>query len=197
MSGDITYQIPEAIMAKAHINSEKYHELYRLSIEDPDKFWADQAEEFLSWSKKWDKVQDWTFQDNVKIQWFLGGKLNVSYNCLDRHLESRGDQVAIIWEGDNPEVDKKITYRELHTDVCKFANVLKERGVNKGDRVSIYMPMIPEAAVAMLACARIGAVHSIVFGGFSPEALKDRILDSDCQVVITADESVRGGRIPH
>ncbi len=194
MSGDITYQIPEAIMAKAHINSEKYHELYRLSIEDPDKFWADQAEEFLSWSKKWDKVQDWTFQDNVKIQWFLGGKLNVSYNCLDRHLESRGDQVAIIWEGDNPEVDKKITYRELHTDVCKFANVLKERGVNKGDRVSIYMPMIPEAAVAMLACARIGAVHSIVFGGFSPEALKDRILDSDCQVVITADESVRGGR---
>jgi len=192
--GEKIYEVPQAIAEQAHINIDKYMEMYKRSIEDPDKFWADQAEEFLSWSKKWDKVQDWTFQDNVKIQWFLGGKLNVSYNCLDRHLESRGDQVAIIWEGDNPEVDKKITYRELHTDVCKFANVLKERGVNKGDRVSIYMPMIPEAAVAMLACARIGAVHSIVFGGFSPEALKDRILDSDCQVVITADESVRGGR---
>ena len=194
MSGDKTYQVPEAIAANAHINSEKYNELYRLSIEEPDKFWADKAEEFLSWSKKWDKVQDWTFQDNVNIQWFLGGKLNVSYNCLDRHLDTRGNQVAIIWEGDDPEVDKKITYKELHAEVCKFANVLKERGVKKGDRVSIYMPMIPEAAVAMLACARIGAVHSIVFGGFSSEALKDRILDSDCQVVITADESVRGGR---
>jgi acetyl-CoA synthetase len=194
MSGDKTYQVPETVAANAHINSEKYHKLYRLSIENPDKFWSDQAEEFLSWSKKWDKVQDWTFQDNVKIQWFLGGKLNVSYNCLDRHLDTRGDQVAIIWEGDDPEVDKKITYKELHVEVCKFSNVLKQRGVNKGDRVSIYMPMIPEAAVAMLACARIGAVHSIVFGGFSPEALKDRILDSDCQVVITADESVRGGR---
>ena len=130
----------------------------------------------------------------MDIKWFAGAQLNVAYNCLDRRLESRGDDVAIIWEGDDPAVDKKITYRELHREVCRFANVLKARGVGKGDRVSIYMPMIPEAAVAMLACARIGAVHSVVFGGFSPEALKDRILDSDCRVVVTADETVRGGR---
>ena len=194
MSGVKTYQVPQAIAANAHINKEKYKELYRQSIDDPDSFWAQQADQFLTWSRRWDKVQDWTFSNNVNIQWFIGGKLNVAYNCLDRHLDTRADQTAIIWEGDDPSVDKKITYRELHTDVCKFANVLKQRGVKKGDRVSIYMPMIPEAAVAMLACARIGAVHSIVFGGFSPEALKDRILDSDCQVVITSDESVRGGR---
>ena len=157
------------------------------------RFWAEQADEFVSWFKKWDKVQDCDF-NAASIKWFEGAKLNVAYNCLDRHLESRAEQTAIIWEGDDPAVDKKITYRELHEEVCKFANVLKARGVNKGDCVSIYMPMIPEAAVAMLACTRIGAVHSIVFGGFSPEALKDRILDSNCNVVITSDESVRGGR---
>jgi acetyl-CoA synthetase len=138
-------------------------------------------------------VSEWDFNE-AEIKWFQGGKLNVSYNCLDRHLETRGDQTAFIWESDNPAEDKKITYRELHTEVCKFANVLKSRGVKKGDRVCIYMPMILEAAVAMLACTRIGAVHSIVFGGFSPDALSSRILDSDCQTLITADESVRGGK---
>jgi acetyl-CoA synthetase len=193
MSEIKTYNIPDSVAKHAHIDTAKYQEMYARSINDSDAFWAEQADEFLSWSSKWDKVQDWDFND-VNINWFVGGKLNVSYNCLDRHLEKRGDQVAIIWEGDNPEEDKKITYKELHEEVCKLANVLKARGVKKGDRVSIYMPMIPEASVAMLACTRIGAVHSIVFGGFSPEALKDRVLDSDCQLVITSDESVRGGR---
>jgi acetyl-CoA synthetase len=187
------YKVPEEVSEKAHIDTDKYREMYERSINDSDSFWSEQADEFLSWSSRWDKVQDWDYND-ANINWFVGGKLNVSYNCLDRHLETRGDQVAIIWEGDDPEVDKNITYRELHEQVCKLSNVLKARGVEKGDRVSLYMPMIPEAAVAMLACTRIGAVHSIVFGGFSPEALKDRILDSDCKVVITADESVRGGR---
>ena len=187
------YPAPEALASSAHISAAQYAGMYDRSINDPDAFWAEQAEKFVSWYKKWDKVQDWDY-DKVDIKWFSDAKLNVSYNCLDRHLETRGDDVAIIWEGDDPTVDKKITYRELHREVCRFANVLKARGVGKGDRVSIYMPMIPEAAVAMLACTRIGAIHSIVFGGFSPEALKDRILDSDCRVVITADETVRGGR---
>ena len=192
MSEIKTYQIPAAIAQKAHINSEQYHEFYRRSLEDPDNFWSEQAEQFLSWSRKWDKVQDWTFENNVRINWFIGGKLNVSYNCLDRHLQTRGDQVAIIWEGDDPEENRKITYRELYEDVCRFANALKSKGVKKGDRVCLYLPMIPEAAVAMLACTRIGAIHSIVFGGFSPDALRDRINDSDCQVVITSDYSLRG-----
>ena len=193
MSEVNVYPAPAALAGAAHINEEQYAAMYARSLNDPDAFWAEQAEQFVSWSRKWDKVQDWDY-DKVEIKWFSGAKLNVSYNCLDRHLQSRGDDTAIIWEGDDPSVDKKITYRELHREVCRFANVLKARGVAKGDRVSIYMPMIPEAAVAMLACARIGAIHSIVFGGFSPEALKDRILDSDCRVVITADETVRGGR---
>ena len=193
MSEMKVYPVPAALAGAAHIDEERYAAMHARSISDPDAFWAEQAEQFVSWSRKWDKVQDWDY-DKVDIKWFSGAKLNVSYNCLDRHLESRGDDTAIIWEGDDPGVDKKITYRELHREVCRFANVLKARGVAKGERVSIYMPMIPEAAVAMLACARIGAVHSIVFGGFSPEALKDRILDSDCRVVITADETVRGGR---
>jgi acetyl-CoA synthetase len=188
-----THPVPESVISHTHCTNDKYLEMYQHSINDTDKFWADQAEIFLSWTKKWDKVQDCDFNE-ARIRWFEGGKLNVAFNCLDRHLETRGDQTAIIWEGDDPSVDKKITYRELHEEVCKFANVLKSRNVKKGDCVSIYMPMIPQAAVAMLACARIGAVHSVVFGGFSAEALKDRILDSNCQVVITADESVRGGR---
>lgn len=188
-----THPVPDAISSNAHCDNDKYLEMYQQSISDPDSFWAEQADEFISWIKKWDKVQDCDY-NTASIKWFEGAKLNVSYNCLDRHLQSRGDQTAIIWESDDPDVDKKISYRELHEEVCKFANVLKQRGVKKGDCVSIYMPMIPEAAVAMLACTRIGAVHSIVFGGFSPEALKDRILDSNCQVVITSDESVRGGR---
>jgi len=194
MSDSKVYPVPAEIAAQAHITAEKYEEMYQRSVNDPDGFWAEQAEQFVTWFKKWDKVSDWSFTDNVHIKWFEGAKLNVAYNCLDRHLETRGDQVALIWEADDPNVDKKITYRELYEEVCKLGNVLKGRGVKKGDRVCIYMPMIPEAAVAMLACARIGAVHSVVFGGFSPESLKDRILDSDCRVVITSDEGARGGR---
>jgi acetyl-CoA synthetase len=191
MSETKVYPVPSDFAAHAHIDEAKYAEMYQRSINDPDGFWAEQAKEFVTWSKPWNRVSDWDFHKG-DIRWFEGGKLNVAYNCLDRHLEKRGDQVALIWEGDDPAEDKKITYRQLHAEVSKFANVLKSRGVKKGDRVCIYMPMIPEASVAMLACARIGAVHSVVFGGFSPESLKDRILDSDCQVVITADEGLRG-----
>lgn len=195
MSESKTYPVPAEIAAKAHITDEKYLEMYRASIDSPDTFWAEQAEEFLDWDKKWDTVLDWSFdKEDLYVKWFDGGKLNVSYNCIDRHLETRGDKVAIIWEGDNPDDSKKITYNELYEQVTRLANVLKQRGVKKGDRVCLYMPMVPEAAYAMLACARIGAVHSIVFGGFSPEALKDRILDSDCQVVVTADEGLRGSK---
>jgi acetate--CoA ligase len=191
MSETKVYPVPPDFAAHAHIDNAKYEALYQQSIQDPDGFWGEQAQAFLTWSKPWNKVSQWDYHKG-DIRWFEGGKLNVAYNCLDRHLEKRGDQVALIWEGDDPAEDKKITYRELHAEVSKFANVLKSRGVKKGDRVCIYMPMIPEASVAMLACARIGAVHSVVFGGFSPESLKDRILDSDCQVVITADEGLRG-----
>ncbi|HHZ88300.1 MAG TPA: acetate--CoA ligase [Chromatiaceae bacterium] len=193
MSDDKIYEVPSEVAARAHLTDEQYTEMYARSIADPEGFWGEQAEEFLTWSKPWDKVMDWSY-DPVDIKWFEGGKLNVSVNCLDRHLATRGDDTAIIWEGDDPSVDKKITYRELHAEVCRFSNALKKRGVKKGDRICIYMPMIPEAAVAMLACTRIGAVHSVVFGGFSPESIKDRILDSDCQTVITANEAVRGGK---
>ena len=193
MSEDKTYPVDESVASEALLTNEQYLAMYQESIDNPEKFWAEQAEEFVSWYRPWDNVMSVDYY-TADIKWFEGAKLNVCYNCVDRHVESRGDQVAIIWEGDDPEVDKSITYRELHEEVSKFGNVLKSRGVKKGDRVSIYMPMIPEAAVAMLACARIGAVHSVVFGGFSPEALRDRILDSDCQVVITADEGPRGGK---
>ena len=195
MSDVKTYPVPAEFAAQANINAEQYASMYERSINDSDAFWGEQAEQYLTWFQKWDKVQDWSFdQDDLHINWFIGGKLNVAYNCLDRHLDTRGDQVAIIWEGDNPNEDRKITYRELHAEVCKLANVLKSRGVKKGDRVSLYLPMIAEAAVAMLACTRIGAVHSIVFGGFSPDALRDRIQDSECGVVITSDQSMRGGK---
>jgi acetyl-CoA synthetase len=193
MSDVKVYDVLPAAAARAHINEQQYQAMYAHSISDPDGFWAQQARNFVTWFQEWDKVQEWDYYTG-KIRWFEGAKLNVAYNCLDRHLASRGDQVAIIWEGDDPTVDKKITYRQLHEQVCRLANVLKERGVKKGDRVCIYLPMIPEAAVAMLACARIGAIHSVVFGGFSPESLKDRILDSGCEVVITANEGLRGGR---
>ena len=193
MSEDKVYPVPESFARQAHIDAAGYTEMYQHSIDDPEGFWAEQADRFLSWFKPWDTVLDWDFSKG-HIRWFEGAQLNVSYNCIDRHLDSRGDQVAIIWEGDDPGDDSRITYRELHRQVCTFANVLKARGVKKGDRICIYMPMIPEAAYAMLACARIGAVHSVVFGGFSPESIKDRILDSDCQVVITADEGIRGGK---
>ena len=193
MSEEKVYKVPSDVAKRAFIDAEKYQEIYARSINESDIFWEEQAEEFLTWFSKWDKVQQWDYND-VNIKWFTKAKLNVSYNCLDRHLEKRGDQIAIIWESDEPDVDKRITYRELHAEVCKLANVLKSRGIKKGDCISIYMPMIPEAAVAMLACTRIGAIHSVVFGGFSPEALKDRILDSDCKLVITANEGIRGGR---
>jgi acetyl-CoA synthetase len=187
------YDIPASFAKNAHIDEKQYLSMYQRSVEDPSAFWAEQAEAFLSWDKRWDTVLDWDFHKG-HIRWFDGGKLNACYNCVDRHLETRGDQTAFIWEGDDPAKDAKITYRELHERVCRLANVLKSRGVKKGDRVCIYMPMIPEAAYAMLACARIGAVHSVVFGGFSPESIKDRILDSDCHTVITADEGLRGSK---
>jgi acetyl-CoA synthetase len=167
--------------------------MYADSINNPDKFWATQAKEFLDWTKDWKKTSNVDYTKG-QIEWFKGGELNVAYNCIDRHLPKRAKQTAIIWEGDNPEVSESVTYQQLHDRVAKFANGLKKLGVKKGDRVCIYMPMILEASYAMLACARIGAIHSVVFGGFSPEALKDRILDSECKIVITADEGVRGGK---
>jgi len=193
MSEVKTYPVPAEVASAALIDDTKYKEMYKRSIDDTEGFWAEQADEFLHWFRKWDTVMEYDYH-KAEIKWFEGGKLNVSYNCLDRHLDTRGDQIAIIWEGDDPAADRSITYRELHEEVCRFANGLKSIGVQKGDRVCIYMPMIPEAAVAMLGCARIGAVHSIVFGGFSPEALKDRINDSECKVLITSDEGVRGAK---
>jgi len=194
MSEQDIYPVSETSKAHSHLSLEEYLSLYQQSIDDPQTFWADQAKRFLDWSQPFTDVYRGDMKTGT-FNWFDGGKLNVSVNCIDRHLPDRANQTAIIWEGDEPGTDKKITYQELHDHVCQMANILKQRGVSKGDRVCIYMPMIPEAAFAMLACARIGAIHSVVFGGFSPEALKDRILDSDCQTVITADEGVRGGRL--
>jgi len=174
-------------------DNEKYQKMYRDSIEKSDEFWSSQAKEFLDWSKDWNSVSDVDYHKG-KIEWFSGGELNVAYNCIDRHLPKRANQAALIWEGDDPNVSKTVTYQELHDEVCRFANSLRELGVGKGDTVCIYMPMILEAAYAMLACARIGAIHSVVFGGFSPEALKDRVLDAECKIVITADEGIRGGK---
>jgi len=193
MADSKIYDIPESVAKQAYINEEQYLQMYQRSIDDPSGFWAEQAEAFLSWDQPFDNVLDWNF-DKGHIRWFEGGKLNACYNCVDRHLDSRGDQTALIWEGDDPADDARITYRELYEQVCRLANALKSRNVRKGDRVCIYMPMIPEAVYAMLACARIGAIHSVVFGGFSPESIKDRILDSDCQAVITADEGLRGSK---
>ncbi|AKH68550.1 acetate--CoA ligase [Spongiibacter sp. IMCC21906] len=193
MSEVITHPIFEDFAKNAHINAESYSRLYKQSIEEPESFWAEQANAFLDWDTPWHTVREYDFPKGI-AKWFDGGKLNVAYNCIDRHLETRGDQTAIIWEGDDPADSKHISYRQLHEAVCKLANVLKSKGVGPGDRVCIYMPMIPEAAYAMLACARIGAIHSVVFGGFSPEALKDRILNADCKLLITADEGVRAGK---
>ena len=188
---------PEAASAGAHVsNMEQYHELYERSASDPEGFWAEVAEEF-HWYRKWDAVRSYNYDMNagpIDLRWFEGGRTNVCHNCLDRHLETRGDKIAVIWEGNEPGEDATLTYRQLYEQVCRFANVLKGRGVKKGDRVSIYMPMVPEAAVAMLACARIGAVHSIVFGGFSAEALADRIADSTCKTLITANGTFRGAK---
>lgn len=187
------HPVQDAVRQRAHLDNDAYLRLYQQSVEQPDTFWAEQAKAFLDWFKPWDQVHASDLKQG-RAEWFKGGQLNVAYNCIDRHLEKRGEQIAIIWEGDNPAESAHITYNKLHHNVSRLANVLKRRGVKKGDRVCIYMPMIPEAAYAMLACARIGAVHSVVFGGFSPDALRDRILDADCRTVITADEGVRGGK---
>jgi acetyl-CoA synthetase len=191
------YYPPESVSSKAHIGSmEQYREMYERSVNSPDEFWAEQAERFC-WFKRWDQVRSYNYdvtQGDIQIEWFKGGQINITSNCLDRHLETRGDQTAILWEGNEPGENKSLTYRELHRKVCKFANVLKSHGVKKGDRISIYMPMVIELSIAMLACARIGAVHSIVFGGFSPTALADRIVDSSCTVVITTDGGFRAAK---
>jgi acetyl-CoA synthetase len=188
------YPIDEASKSRALIDEKKYEEMYSRSLEDNEGFWAEQAAR-IDWIKPFTIVKDVSFEkDDLHIRWFEDGTLNVCYNCVDRHLETKADDVAIIWEGDDPNRDLKITYRDLHERVCRFANSLKQLGAKKGDRITIYMPMIPEAAVAMLASARIGAVHSVVFGGFSPEALAGRIHDCESNIVITADEGLRGGK---
>ena len=187
------YPVPSDMKTRTLIDEATYDSMYQRSIADPDGFWSDQANAFLLWHKPWQTVSE-ADMPSGNIRWFDGGQLNVSVNCIDRHLPERAEQTAIIWEGDEPSDDTRISYQELYERVCQLANGLRGRGVKKGDRVCIYMPMIPEAAYAMLACARIGAIHSVVFGGFSPQSLKDRILDSDCQTVITADEGMRGGK---
>jgi len=194
MSDNEIFPVPAAFAASAHIDNEKYLEMYRQSVDDPEGFWAEQGKR-IDWFTPYTKIKDTSFdQPGVHVKWFYDGSLNAAHNCLDRHLASRGDQTAIIWEGDDPSEDKSFTYRELHEQVCKFANALKAIGGKKGDRITIYMPMIPEAAIAMLACARIGAIHSVVFGGFSPDALAGRIHDCDSNIIITADEGLRGGK---
>ncbi len=194
MAEQRTFPPPENFSKKAHIKSmAEYEEIYRRSVEDPEGFWAEMAEEHLTWYKKWDKVLEYDFEKPY-IKWFIGGKLNASYNCLDRHLDGpRRNKAAIIWEADDGSY-KTYTYQQLYTEVNRFANVLKKKGVKKGDRVTLYLPMIPELAISMLACARIGAIHSIVFGGFSAQSLRDRINDCEASMVITADEGIRGGR---
>jgi acetyl-CoA synthetase len=187
-----TYPPPADFASEAHISSmDQYNEMYQRSISDPEGFWAEIAEDF-EWKEKWSKVLDYTFEGNVDVKWFIDGKTNLSVNCLDRHLATRGDQTAIIWEGNDPSEDSKLTYNELYAEVCKFANALKAMGVEKGDRVCLYLQMLPQAAIACLACARIGAVHSVVFGAFSADALRDRIQDSECKILITQDTALRG-----
>lgn len=190
MSDVKTYPVFESIKANTHLNTQQYQEMYERSIEQPDAFWAEQAEQHLDWMRPWDTVSREDFH-KAEVAWFEGGQLNLSVNCIDRHLAQRADQTAIIWEGDDPTKSEHISYQVLHDRVCQLANALKQMGVVKGDRVCLYMPMVPEAAFAMLACARIGAIHSVVFGGFSPEALRGRINDSQCKIVITADQGLR------
>jgi acetyl-CoA synthetase len=191
------YYPPQSFVDKAHINSfEQYQQMYKRSIDDPEGFWGEMAQGF-HWEKTWDKVLEFNYHRSkgpISIEWYKGAKTNMTYNCIDRHLDTRGDQPALLWEGNEPGEDRIITYRQLYEHVCKFANVLKGFGIKKGDRVTIYLPMIPELAIAMLACARIGAIHSVVFGGFSAESLKDRIVDSQCSLVITSDGTYRGGK---
>ncbi|MEC7163430.1 MAG: acetate--CoA ligase, partial [Pseudomonadota bacterium] len=194
MSDDLVFGVPENVKAATLVDEAKYHEMYAESLRDPDAFWGEHGKR-IDWISPYTKVKNTLYsKEDVSIKWYEDGTLNACVNCIDRHLEARGDDIAIIWEGDEPDQDAKITYRQLYEQVCRFANVLKQQGVGKGDRVTIYMPMIPEAAYAMLACARIGAIHSVVFGGFSPDALAGRIQDCDSSCVITADEGIRGGR---
>ena len=194
MSQDELFPVPESFASGTHADNNTYLEMYQRSVDDPEAFWAEQGKR-IDWFTPYTKIKDVSYDaDDLHVKWYYDGTTNAAHNCLDRHLETRGDQTAIIWEGDDPAEDAKFTYRELHEMVCKFANGLKAIGAKKGDRITIYMPMIPEAAVAMLACVRIGAVHSIVFGGFSPDALAGRIHDCDSNIIITADEGLRGGR---
>ena len=191
---DKIYDVPADWQKRAYADDAKYQQMYAQSIEDPNGFWAEHAMR-LDWIKPFTKVKNTSYDPhNVSIKWFEDGSLNACYNCVDRHLAKRGNQVAILWEGDDPKDDKKITYKQLHAEVCRFANVLKSRGVKKGDRVTIYMPMIPETAISILACARIGAIHSVIFGGFSPDSIAGRIEDCKSSVIVTADEGIRGGR---
>ena len=191
-----TYPVPTYIAARAHITAADYQQMYQASLQDPDTFWSNMATQHIDWLKTWDKVQDWDYTNNVHIAWFSGAELNVCANCVDRHLPERADKPAIIWEGDDPATPHRtLTYRDLYTQVCQAANALKALGVTKGDRVCLYMPMVPEAAITMLACARIGAIHSVVFGGFSAEALRERIAACGAKVVVTADEGIRGGKV--
>ena len=192
MSGSSLYKPSSNIIEKSHVNHETYEKMYEESINDPSLFWNKHGKR-IDWIKPYSKVSDVSYnKEDLHIKWFEDGTLNASFNCLDRHLKSKGNSVAIIWEGDDPSESKKITYNELYEDVCKFANVLKKAGAKKGDRITIYMPMIPEATIAMLACTRIGAIHSVVFGGFSPDALAGRIEDCNSSIIITADEGIRG-----
>ena len=194
MVGNDVFKVSAEVERDALIDNDGYLEMYRRSIADPEQFWSEHGKR-IDWIKPYTKIKDVSYsKDDLHIKWFYDGTLNVAANCLDRHLETRAEETAIIWEGDDPGEDKKISFRELHAEVCKFSNALKELGVKKGDRITIYMPMIPEAAIAMLACARIGAIHSVVFGGFSPDALAGRIQDCDSTLIITADEGVRGGK---
>jgi acetyl-CoA synthetase len=191
---DKVYPVRDDIARNAHVNAERYGVLYQRSVEDNEGYWREQAGR-LDWFRRPTEIRDVSYRlEDFRIRWYADGELNVCYNCVDRHLATRADQVALLWEGDDPARDARITYRELHRRVCRFANVLKTHGVQRGDRVTIYMPMIPDAAIAMLACARIGAVHSVVFGGFSPDALAGRVIDCQSRIIITADEGLRGGR---
>src|SRR6201994_1661989 len=191
---DKVYEVTADWAKRAFIDNGKYRAMYERSLAEPESFWAEEAKR-IHWYRHFTKVKNTSFApDHVSIKWFEDGTTNAAYNCIDRHLADRGDQVAIIWEGDDPKDDSTLTYRELHAQVCRFANVLKARGVKKGDRVTIYLPMIPAAAYAMLACARIGAVHSVIFGGFSPDSIAGRIQDCDSKIVVTADEGLRGGK---
>ncbi|MBT7537151.1 MAG: AMP-binding protein, partial [Verrucomicrobia bacterium] len=192
---DRVFKPSKEFSKQAHIGSmAQYKKLYKRSIDDPEGFWADKASGF-SWKKKWDKTLEWNF-DEPKVKWFIGGKMNITENCIDRHLEERGDQVAILWEPNDPKEDHiKITYKELHSRVNAFANVLKRNGASKRDRICLYMPMTPELAIATLACARIGAMHSVVFAGFSARSLEDRINDASCNLIVTADGGYRGSKV--